>query len=73
MQNGGGVKAVNNFTPHLNGVERFNADPTSPIDVLRRTGVHIKFLSLEPLLVAKPRLKLRGIDWVIVGGGFGHA
>ena len=40
-------------------------------DLLRRTGAHIKFLSLEPLLAPMPRLKLRGIDWVIVGGESG--
>jgi protein gp37 len=41
------------------------------IDLLRQTGAHIKFLSLEPLLAPMPRLKLRGIDWVIVGGESG--
>jgi protein gp37 len=41
------------------------------IDLLRRTGAHIKFLSLEPLLAPMPRLKLRGINWVIVGGESG--
>lgn len=44
------------------------------IDDLRRTGAHIKFLSLEPLLGPLPHLDLRGIDWVIVGGESGpHA
>ena len=34
----------------------------------------IRFLSLEPLIAAVPRLSLRGIDWVIVGGESGpHA
>ncbi|HOX59042.1 MAG TPA: phage Gp37/Gp68 family protein [Candidatus Paceibacterota bacterium] len=41
------------------------------IDLLRQTGAHIKFLSLEPLLAPMPRLKLRGINWVIVGGESG--
>ena len=31
----------------------------------------VKFLSLEPLLGPLPRLNLRGIDWVIVGGESG--
>jgi len=41
------------------------------IDLLRQTAAHIKFLSLEPLLAPMPRLKLRDIDWVIVGGESG--
>src|SRR5438093_1110230 len=41
------------------------------IDLLRKTGAHIKFLSLEPLLAPLPRLNLRGINWVIVGGESG--
>lgn len=44
---------------------------TSRIEDLRRTGAHVKFLSLEPLLGPLPRLDLRGIDWVIVGGESG--
>ncbi len=38
---------------------------------LRRTRARIKFLSLEPLLGPLPKLNLRGIDWVIVGGESG--
>ena len=41
------------------------------IDDLRKTGAQIKFLSLEPLLAALPKLNLRGIDWAIVGGESG--
>jgi len=41
------------------------------IDDLRQTGAHTKFLSLEPLLGPLPKLNLRGIDWVIVGGESG--
>ena len=44
---------------------------TSRIEDLRRTGAHVKFLSLEPLLGPLPGLDLRGIDWVIVGGESG--
>ena len=41
------------------------------IDRLRETGAMLKFLSLEPLLGPLPRLDLRGIHWVIVGGESG--
>jgi protein gp37 len=41
------------------------------IDHLRKTGAHVKFLSLEPLLGPMPGLNLKGIDWVIVGGESG--
>ncbi len=53
------------------GVSVENADFTFRIDHLRRTGAHIKFLSLEPLLGPVGKLNLRGIDWVIVGGESG--
>jgi protein gp37 len=42
---------------------------TFRIDQLRATKAHVKFLSLEPLLGRLYNLDLRGIDWVIVGGG----
>jgi protein gp37 len=41
------------------------------INDLRKTHAQIKFLSLEPLLGPLPRLNLKGIDWVIVGGESG--
>ena len=41
------------------------------VDHLRRTGAHIKFLSLEPLLGPLPDLDMTGIDWIIVGGESG--
>jgi protein gp37 len=53
------------------GVSVENTDFTFRIDHLRRTGAHIKFLSLEPLLGPVGKLNLRGIDWVIVGGESG--
>jgi protein gp37 len=53
------------------GVSVENQDYTFRIDDLRKTGAHLKFLSLEPLLGPLPRLNLRGIDWVIVGGESG--
>jgi protein gp37 len=43
---------------------------TSRLAHLRRTGARVKFLSCEPLL-GELRLKLSGIDWVIVGGESG--
>lgn len=53
------------------GVSIENADYVDRIDDLRGTGAHIKFLSLEPLLGPLPKLKLRNMDWVIVGGESG--
>ena len=53
------------------GVSIETSDYTFRIDHLRETNAHVKFLSLEPLLSALPRLNLRGIDWVIVGGESG--
>lgn len=41
------------------------------IDDLRKTGAHVKFLSLEPLLGPLGKLNLRKIDWAIVGGESG--
>ncbi len=48
-----------------------SADYVSRIELLRKTPAAIRFLSLEPLLGPIPRLPLRGIDWVIVGGESG--
>jgi protein gp37 len=53
------------------GVSVENADYVHRIDDLRHTGAVVKFLSLEPLLGPLPKLNLRGIDWVIVGGESG--
>ncbi len=53
------------------GVSVENADYRERIDHLRQTGAHVKFLSIEPLLGPLPKLSLRGIDWVIVGGESG--
>ncbi len=53
------------------GVSVETSDYTFRMDDLRRTGAAIKFLSLEPLLGPLPKLNLRGIDWVIVGGESG--
>lgn len=43
----------------------------SRIDDLRRTGAKVKYLSLEPLLGPLPKMNLREMDWVIVGGESG--
>lgn len=53
------------------GVSVENSDYTFRVDHLRATGAFVKFLSMEPLLGPVPRLNLRGIDWVIVGGESG--
>jgi protein gp37 len=53
------------------GVSVETAKYSHRIDHLRQTGAKVKFLSLEPLLGPLPNLKLKGIDWVIVGGESG--
>ncbi len=55
------------------GVSVENEDYLDRVDHLQKTGAHVKFLSLEPLLGPLRKLKLRGIDWVIVGGESGPA
>jgi protein gp37 len=42
------------------------------IDLLRKTGAKVKFLSCEPLITDLPCLNLKNIDWVIVGGESGR-
>ena len=41
------------------------------LPLLKETGAHVKFLSLEPLLGPLPDMELGGINWVIVGGESG--
>ncbi len=53
------------------GVSVENSDYVDRIDDLRSTGAAVKFLSLEPLLGPLQALKLKHIDWVIVGGESG--
>ena len=48
-----------------------NEDYMDRIDLLRKTSAKIKFLSLEPLLGPLPKMNLKKIDWVIVGGESG--
>jgi protein gp37 len=53
------------------GVSVENEEYLYRIDHLRKTCAHVKFLSLEPLLGPLSKIKLRGIDWAIVGGESG--
>ncbi len=53
------------------GVSVERQDYVSRIDDLRTASALVKFLSAEPLLGPLPKLDLRGIDWVIVGGESG--
>jgi protein gp37 len=48
-----------------------NAQYTSRIDCLRRTGAVVKFLSIEPLIGPVGEMDLSGIHWVIAGGESG--
>ncbi|HSZ85751.1 MAG TPA: phage Gp37/Gp68 family protein [Puia sp.] len=54
------------------GVSVENEKVTQRISDLLMTDARVKFLSCEPLIGALPNLKLKGIDWVIVGGESGH-
>jgi len=40
-------------------------------ELLRKVPANVRFLSVEPLLGPIPKLPLRGIHWVIVGGESG--
>lgn len=42
------------------------------IDYLAKTDAKIKFLSCEPLIDSLGKIKLKNIDWVIVGGESGR-
>ena len=53
------------------GVSVENEKHTFRIDNLRKSNAKIKFLSVEPLLGKINHIKLKGIDWVIVGGESG--
>lgn len=60
------------WMPHIwMGVSVETQDSTFRIDHLRDTAAHVKLVSLEPLLGPLPRLNLKGIDWIIVGGESG--
>ena len=53
------------------GVSVESSSYENRIDLLRKTGAKIKFLSVEPLLGPIPEMNLNGIDWVIIGGESG--
>jgi len=48
-----------------------SADVVSRVHELRRMPAAVRFLSVEPLLGPIPRLPVKGIHWVIVGGESG--
>lgn len=48
-----------------------NQDMVGRVHELRKIDARIRFLSVEPLLGAIPRLPISGIHWVIVGGESG--
>lgn len=54
------------------GVSVENEKVMDRIDYLKKTGARVKFLSCEPLIGPLSNLKLKKIDWVIVGGESGH-
>lgn len=67
------------YDKHLNwshniwmGVSVENEKVKSRIDFLRQTHARVKFLSCEPLIGPLPRMNLKKIDWVIVGGESGR-
>lgn len=53
------------------GVSVESVEYTWRIAHLERVPAAVRFLSVEPLLGPIPRLPLRGIDWVILGGESG--
>jgi len=54
------------------GVSVEDSRVTNRIDDLRKTNARTKFLSCEPLIGPLPKLNLKKIDWVIVGGESGR-
>jgi len=60
------------WTPNIwMGVSVENANYKNRIDDLRNTRAAVKFLSIEPLIAPVGKLRLKNIDWVIVGGESG--
>jgi protein gp37 len=53
------------------GVSVENGNYTYRIEHLRKVPASVRFLSVEPLLGAIPRLPLQCVHWVIVGGESG--
>lgn len=54
------------------GVSVEDARVKHRIDDLRKTTARVKFLSCEPLIGPLPKMNLKKIDWVIVGGESGR-
>lgn len=54
------------------GVSVENEKVKHRIDYLRKTNARTKFLSCEPLIGPLPKMNLKKIDWVIVGGESGR-
>lgn len=54
------------------GVSVENEKVLKRIDLLRQSNARTKFLSCEPLIGPLPKLNLKNIDWVIVGGESGR-
>jgi len=54
------------------GVSVEDSRVTHRIDDLRKTKARTKFLSCEPLIGPLPKMNLKKIDWVIVGGESGR-
>ncbi len=54
------------------GVSVENKKVMHRINDLRKTNARVKFLSCEPLIGPLPKMNLKKIDWVIVGGESGR-
>jgi protein gp37 len=54
------------------GVSIENVKVIERLDLLKKTKARVKFLSCEPLIGPLNKMKLKGIDWVIVGGESGR-
>ena len=53
------------------GVSVENEDAIPRVELLKKCGAQIKFVSAEPLLESISEINLDGIDWLIVGGESG--
>ena len=61
-----------NWTPNIwMGTSVESADVVARVHELRKVPAAVRFLSVEPLLGPIPRLPIKGIHWVIVGGESG--
>jgi len=54
------------------GVSVEDSSVTHRIDDLRKTNARVKFLSCEPLIGPLPKMNLKKINWIIVGGESGR-